>query len=270
MGQICRHRLARHVTKKASPSDCVLRDIPAQEGGERRCRPAARQETRRHRRQRQILAPIAADLAGLRDRALLLVGFASALRRSELAAILVEHLEPANAGLRVTLPHCKGERIGRGVTVALPYGTTELCPIRAVRSWQAAGIAAGALFRRIWTPPRERDGSNTPSPASAAWRSMPARRPDHPGPRALRGPGTSGVEDLLDNPARPGARQVGGRLHYHLRHSSTRVPKELGKVGLPRHLIVARVAGEDLLVLAFGHDRMVDEVAARIDEGEEG
>ena len=114
---------------------------------------------------RQVLAPIEVDLAGLRDRALLLVGFAGALRRAELAAIRVEHLEPCERGLRLTLPHSKGERTGRGVTVALPYGTTELCPIRALRSWQdAAGITAGAVFRRIWTPPRGRDGRNTPLP----------------------------------------------------------------------------------------------------------
>jgi hypothetical protein len=41
-------------------------------------------------------------------------------------------------------------------------------------------------------------------------------------------------------------------------------------VGAPRHLVVARVVGEDLLVLAFGHDGMVDELAARIEEGEDG
>ena len=43
---------------------------------------------------RQILAPIGDDLVGLRDRALLLVGFAGALRRAELAAIRVDHIEP--------------------------------------------------------------------------------------------------------------------------------------------------------------------------------
>jgi toxin ParE1/3/4 len=78
------------------------------------------------------------------------------------------------------------------------------------------------------------------------------------------------LEDLLDNPTRPGVRQVAGRLHYHLRHSRTRVPKGQGRVGAPRHLIVARVVGEDLLVLAFGHDGMVDELAARIAEGDDG
>jgi len=103
---------------------------------------------------REILAPIGDDLPGLRDRALLLVGFAGALRRSELAAIRVEHLEPATRGLRLTLPLSKGDRDGTGVTVALPLGTTALCPVRALRRWQdAAGITAGPLFRRIWAPP---------------------------------------------------------------------------------------------------------------------
>ena len=51
-------------------------------------------------------------------------------------------------------------RAERSVTVALPYGTTDLCPIRALRSWQeAVGITKGAVFRRIWIPPRGRDGA---------------------------------------------------------------------------------------------------------------
>ncbi len=104
-------------------------------------------------------------LAGPRDRALLLVGFAGALRRAELAAIRVEHLEARERGLRLTLPRSKGERAGRSVTVAIPYGSTELCPVRALRRWQeAAGITAGAVFRRIFVPPRGRDGRQTPLP----------------------------------------------------------------------------------------------------------
>jgi toxin ParE1/3/4 len=77
------------------------------------------------------------------------------------------------------------------------------------------------------------------------------------------------LQDLLDDPARPGVREIVGRTIYHLRYSRTRVPKERGRVGAPRHLVVARVVGEDLLVLAFGHDGMVDELAARIEERED-
>ena len=75
---------------------------------------------------------------------------------------------------------------------------------------------------------------------------------------------------MLDNPARPGVRQIAGRIHYHLRHSRTRVSRALGRVGTPRHIIVARIVGEDLLILAFGHDGMIDGLAARIEEGEAG
>jgi len=66
------------------------------------------------------------------------VGFSGALRRAELAAIRVERLEACERGLRLTPPDTKGERTGRGVTVAIPYGSTELCPVRALRQWQQA------------------------------------------------------------------------------------------------------------------------------------
>lgn len=113
---------------------------------------------------RDILRVIPDDLAGLRDRAILLLGFAGALRRAELAAVEVKHLEARERGLRLTLPRSKGERSGRVVTVAIPYGRTELCPVRAVRRWrEAAGIADGALFRRIWLPPSA-GGGPPPSP----------------------------------------------------------------------------------------------------------
>jgi integrase len=118
---------------------------------------------------REILAPIGDDLRGLRDRALLLTGFAGALRRSELAAIRLEHLEAAPRGLRLTLPLSKGDRAGTGVTVALPLGTTQLCPVRALRRWQdAAGLTDGPLFRRIWLPPPRGGIPRPPTVGTAA------------------------------------------------------------------------------------------------------
>ncbi len=105
---------------------------------------------------RRLLAPIPDDLRGLRDRAILLVGFAGALRRSELAAICFEQLERTDRGIRLTLPQSKGEQ-ANAVTVPLPYGDTELCPVRALELWQqAAGLTEGPVFRRIWLPARPR------------------------------------------------------------------------------------------------------------------
>jgi hypothetical protein len=100
----------------------------------------------------QLLAPIPDDLRGKRDRALLLVGFAGALRRSELAAIRVERLERTDGGLRLTIPQTKGSQT-ESVVVPLPYGRTELCPVRALNAWLAAAyITDGPVFRRIWLP----------------------------------------------------------------------------------------------------------------------
>jgi integrase len=103
---------------------------------------------------RQLLAAVPDDLRGKRDRALLLVGFAGALRRSELASIRVDRLEKTDRGLRLTIPQTKGSQTD-SVVVPLPYGQTELCPVRALNAWlAAAGITDGPVFRRIWLPAR--------------------------------------------------------------------------------------------------------------------
>ncbi len=85
---------------------------------------------------RRLLAPISDDLRGLRDKALLLMGFAGALRRSELAAIEIKDLEATERGLRLTLMQTKGSQ-AKAVTVPLPYGDTELCPVRSLERWLA-------------------------------------------------------------------------------------------------------------------------------------
>jgi toxin ParE1/3/4 len=78
------------------------------------------------------------------------------------------------------------------------------------------------------------------------------------------------VEDLLDNPSRPGTQTVEGRIHYHLRHSRTRVPTGEGRVGRPRHILITRIVGETLRILAIGYDAMEDGLRTRIEEGEDG
>ena len=108
---------------------------------------------------RQMLAQMPDDLRGLRDKALILVAFAGALRRSELVAIRVEQLEQTERGLRLTLPQSKGSQAA-AVIVPLPYGETELCPVRALARWrEAAGITAGPVFRRIWLPKQANPGA---------------------------------------------------------------------------------------------------------------
>jgi site-specific recombinase XerD len=90
------------------------------------------------------------DLPGLRDRALLLVGFAAALRRSEIVALDVEHVR-INGTLRITIARSKTDQEGQGVVKTIPrLADQELCPVRALRAWlDAAGIASGPVFRSV-------------------------------------------------------------------------------------------------------------------------
>jgi len=88
---------------------------------------------------------------GLRDRALLLVGFAAALRRSKLVGLDVEDLGFEQAGMVLTLRRSKTDQEGQGQTVAIPYGRHDsTCPVLAVKVWlDASGITAGPVFRAV-------------------------------------------------------------------------------------------------------------------------
>jgi site-specific recombinase XerD len=92
------------------------------------------------------------DLAGLRDRALLLVGFVAALRRSELAAITVADIAEHQNGAVLTLPRSKTNQTGEHTElVVLPRaGTSARCPVTTLHAWlEAAGIADGPVFRPV-------------------------------------------------------------------------------------------------------------------------
>jgi site-specific recombinase XerD len=96
------------------------------------------------------MAPIAGGrFANIRDRALLLFGFASAMRRSELAALDFEDIEQTPDGLRVTIRRSKTDQEGHGDVIAVPRGTVA-CPVAALKAWlEAAAITTGPLFRPI-------------------------------------------------------------------------------------------------------------------------
>ena len=99
-----------------------------------------------------IKAMVAASpdsLRGRRDRALILLGFAGAFRRSELVALDVTDLEEVELGLRVLIRRSKTDQEGMGSVIAVTRGTVA-CPVKALREWlAAAGIESGPLFRPI-------------------------------------------------------------------------------------------------------------------------
>jgi integrase len=105
---------------------------------------------------RQLLATCDRTARGRRDRALLLFGFAGALRRSELVALRVEDVAIVAGGLRLRIARGKTDQTGQGAEIGLPRGKhVETCPLLAFEAWQeVASRRAGPLFRRISTADR--------------------------------------------------------------------------------------------------------------------
>lgn len=100
---------------------------------------------------RRLVAGCDRGLAGTRDRALLLLGYAGALRRSELVAIEREHVSVTAEGLRLLLPRSKGDQDGQGASLGITRGTrVETCPVRALEAWlQASDCRYGPVFRKV-------------------------------------------------------------------------------------------------------------------------
>jgi site-specific recombinase XerD len=96
------------------------------------------------------MAPIGRQrLIDIRDRALLLIGFAGAFRRSELVGLDVRDIEETAEGLRVSIRRSKGDQEGLGAIVAIPRGSVA-CPVQAFHDWvRAADITGGPVFRPI-------------------------------------------------------------------------------------------------------------------------
>jgi integrase len=90
------------------------------------------------------------DMKGLRDRALLLLGFATACRRSEIVALDRADIERARQGIVITVRRSKTDQNGEGRKIGIPFGRTRWCPLTALDQWlDAAGIEDGAIFRRV-------------------------------------------------------------------------------------------------------------------------
>jgi len=90
-------------------------------------------------------------LRPLRDRALLLVGFAAALRRSELVALDWADVAFTAEGMVLTIRRAKTDQDGQGAELGIPFGRASLtCPVATLRAWlEAAGISDGPIFRSV-------------------------------------------------------------------------------------------------------------------------
>lgn len=90
-------------------------------------------------------------LKAARDKAILLIGFAGAFRRSELVALTMADITPHAHGIELLIRRSKTDQEGEGRTVFIPLAKSEeRCPVMALQRWlELAGICAGPIFRRI-------------------------------------------------------------------------------------------------------------------------
>lgn len=133
------------------PSPTMDERVKAVVRGIRRTHGAASQQATPATADRIIAMAPRADgtVTAFRDRALLLLGFAGAFRRSELVALNVADVEEVPEGLRVTIRRSKTDQDGVGKVIAIVRGEVA-CPVTALREWlRAANITDGPVFRPI-------------------------------------------------------------------------------------------------------------------------
>lgn len=100
---------------------------------------------------RRMMDALPPGLIGLRDRALILLGFAGGFRRSELVGLNCADLTFVPEGIEALVRRSKTDQEGEGLIKVIAYGSDPAtCPVRAVRDWlELSGITEGPMFRPI-------------------------------------------------------------------------------------------------------------------------
>jgi integrase len=99
----------------------------------------------------KLLGSLVGPIAAARDKALLLIGFAGSLRRSELAALKVNEITRHRNGITLLIPRSKTDQEGEGREVEILLGAhDQTCPVMALENWlKVAGVESGQVFRRV-------------------------------------------------------------------------------------------------------------------------
>lgn len=91
------------------------------------------------------------NIQGIRDKAVFLIGYAGAFRRSELVGLDLDDVRFEPEGVRITVRKSKTDQEGAGHTKDINYaGHSANCPVKALKLWIEQGsIESGPLFRPI-------------------------------------------------------------------------------------------------------------------------
>jgi integrase len=97
-----------------------------------------------------IVAGLGSSTRDLRDRAVLLLGFAGALRRSEISSLDCCWIERTQRGLVISMPRSKTDQEGKGRRIGIPRGHAPVCPVTTLEAWlEASAIMDGSVFRPV-------------------------------------------------------------------------------------------------------------------------
>ena len=145
-----RHRQDGQATPAMRDAHMLITDTLAGIRREQRARPSARKAAiTAANLARMIAAAEGEGTRSIRDRAILALGFAAALRRSELAGLQLADLELVPEGVKLTIRHSKTDQEGEGQVIAVPSGKV-LTPVARLNAWVVVrGGAAGPLFLQI-------------------------------------------------------------------------------------------------------------------------
>jgi len=91
------------------------------------------------------------EIKKLRDRSIILIGFAGGFRRAELVSLDYDDLDFVTEGLKINIKRSKTDQFGEGSTKALPYlDNSNYCPVLSLKNWiKLTNINSGPLFRRF-------------------------------------------------------------------------------------------------------------------------
>lgn len=115
-------------------------------------------------------------LAFARDKAVLLLSFCGALRRSEACALEVTDLKFLDGGMDVLIRRSKTDGDGRGQTIFVPKANGTRCAVAAVREWlDLAQITEGPVFRAVSRSDRVLPGALSPQSVALIVKRAAAR-----------------------------------------------------------------------------------------------
>ena len=134
------------------PNPCRFEIVRATLRGIKRTRGIAQREAKPLLREDlfRVLDAMGDGVKDVRDRALLLIGFAGGFRRSEIVGLNCDDIERVRQGLIITLRRSKTDQEGAGRKIGIPWGRTCHCPVLALEHWLGvSGIEDGPVFRPV-------------------------------------------------------------------------------------------------------------------------